>query len=421
MIYSQGKNRISKIFSKAVPIILAAFVAFGIFSQTFASGPAFDVFPIAYNGAQNTDYPLLDARNSTQNGSFSTSQSDHDNGVAGSVGDIIEFIVYYHNGAANAAENTARNVRVLANLPSGTSQTQTVSASISADNVTTVNSSSRGGNVTVNISGSAQPLEYVAGSTKWFPSRSTQGQALPDGIVSGGVTLGDIQGCWEFSGFVKFQVKAGTAQSQATLSIQKSVKNLTNSGNFSTSITANPLDSARFQITVQALSGNVANLIIRDILPSTLTYTSNTAKVNGVSISDSSGLLGSGYNFGTLNQNNTVTVEFDAVLASASYFGSNTQTVTNTANARGDNVPTVQATANINVSGQVLNSSFQQSKSAYNQTQGVAAQSVQANPGDIINYTLTYQNTGGVNLTNIVITDDLSGILPYADVINAGD
>ncbi|MEK9181316.1 MAG: LPXTG cell wall anchor domain-containing protein, partial [Patescibacteria group bacterium] len=65
--------------------------------------------------------------------------------------------------------------------------------------------------------------------------------------------------------------------------------------------------------------------------------------------------------------------------------------------------------------------SFQQSKSAYNQTQGVAAQSVQANPGDIINYTLTYQNTGSVNLTNVVITDDLSGILPYADVINAGD
>lgn len=401
--------------------VLVAIFAVGIAQTVFAAGPAFGVFPISYDGAQNTEFPLLDARDATTSGSFSTSQADHDNGVTVNPGDEIEFIIFYHNGAATAPENIAHSVRISANLPVGSSQTQTVSASISADNATTIDSSSHGGDMQIHINSSAQTLQYIPGSTRHFPNRSTTGQTLPDGIVSGGVNIGDIQGCWDFSGFVKFRARVSGQVITPTLTIEKTVMNVTNSTGFQNSVSANPSDVVRFKIVVRANGGDVSNLVIRDILPSTLLYNSNTTRVNGNSVSDSSGFFGSGYSFGTLAQNSSAEVQFEATLASFSFFNNSTQTVTNTSNARGDNVSTVQDTADITVSGQVLNSSFTLSKSAYNQTQGINAQSVMANPGDIINYTLTYHNTGSVSISNVVVSDDLSGVTPYADMINAGE
>ncbi len=60
-----------------------------------------------------------------------------------------------------------------------------------------------------------------------------------------------------------------------------------------------------------------------------------------------------------------------------------------------------------------------QSKSAYNQTQGVNAVNTYARPGDIITYTLTYQNNTGSNQT-VAVEDDISDVLFLADLINYG-
>ncbi len=62
------------------------------------------------------------------------------------------------------------------------------------------------------------------------------------------------------------------------------------------------------------------------------------------------------------------------------------------------------------------------SKKAWNDTQNKdATYNSTANREDYITYTLTVTNTGSADSKNFVITDDLSGILPFADVTNKFD
>ena len=417
---SKNQNRKIKLNTLTVVVLV---VAASITGTLFASatGPQFNIFPISYTQELNHDFPLLDARNVTNNEDWSNSQSDHDNGVDADPGDEIEFLVYYHNGAADAPENIARNVRVRATVPSNKSNSHTVSASISADNAETVASSDKGGNVTIDLSES-QALEYVSGSTRWFPERSTSGQSLPNGILSGGVDLGDVRGCWNFAGFVKFRVRVTEdiiEPEDGVLEIEKEVRNNSSSTSFRESVDAEPGDTVEFRITVTARDGKVEDVIIRDIIPSGLIEDDDSIRVNGGSVSSAS-LFGSGYEFGDLFEDDDVVIIFEAEVASASFFDSGTHTVTNTANARGENVSTVQDTAQVKVDAGDEEESFIKSKSAYNQTQGVNAVSVQANEGDIITYTLTVDNTGDSDLRDFTIEDDLSDVLDHADIINLG-
>lgn len=389
-----------------------------------ADAAAFNIFPISYSGETNHDYPLLDARNYSEAEDFSSSQSDHNNGVDADPGDIVEFVIYYHNGAANQDDTVAENVRVRAFLPSGKSLTHTVSAQISSDNTATVYSSSKGGDMDIEVSGSEpQYLEYISGSTRWYPEGSSSYQSLSDGIVSGGVEIGDVRGCWEFSGFIKFRARIGdeVVEEDGYLEIEKTVRHEFNSGSsFRDEVDAEPSDIVEFKIVVEARDGDVEDVIIRDILPSGMDFEDGTLRIDGNSRSGSQGLFGSGYDYGTLREDEDVEITFEAELASASYFDDQSRTLTNTANARGRNTGTVQDTARVRVEGEVKSSSFRLSKSAFNQTKGVNAQSVLGDSGDIINYTLTYENTGDITARNVIIEDDLYDVLLSADLINDG-
>ncbi|PIR97182.1 MAG: hypothetical protein COT91_02715 [Candidatus Doudnabacteria bacterium CG10_big_fil_rev_8_21_14_0_10_41_10] len=390
----------------------------------FADTASFNIFPISYSGDVNHDYPLLDARNYSEGDNFSTSQSDHDNGVDADPGDTVEFVIYYHNGAANSDDTVAENVKIRAFLPSGKSQTHSVSAQISSDDTSTVSSSNKGGDVDIDVSGTeSQNIEYISGSTRWYPEGNSSYQTLPDGIVTSGINIGDIRGCWDFSGFVKFQARIGeqVIENDGYLEIDKTVLHTSRAGSsFRDEVDAEPSDAVEFKIVVEARGGDIRNVIIRDILPSGLDFESGTLRIDGSSRSGTQELFGSGYNHGTLREGEDVEITFEAELASASYFDDQSKTLTNTANARGDNTSTVQDTARVRVEGQVLSSSFRLSKSAFNQTKGVNAQSVLADSGDVINYTLTYENTGDITARNVVIEDDLYDVLLSADLINNG-
>src|SRR3989344_5082886 len=317
---SKNQNRKIKLNTLTVVVLV---VAASITGTLFASatGPQFNIFPISYTQESNHDFPLLDARNVTNNEDWTNSQSDNDNGVDADPGDEIEFLVYYHNGAADAPENIARNVRVRATVPSNKSNSHTVSASISADNAETVASSDKGGNVTIDLSES-QALEYVSGSTRWFPERSTSGQSVPNGILSGGVDVGDVRGCWNFAGFVKFRVRVTEdiiEPEDGVLEIEKEVRNNSSSTSFRETVVGEPGDTVEFRITVTARDGKVEDVIIRDIIPSGLIEDDDSIRVNGGSVSSAS-LFGSGYEFGDLFEDDDVVIIFEAEVASASFF-----------------------------------------------------------------------------------------------------
>ncbi len=80
------------------------------------------------------------------------------------------------------------------------------------------------------------------------------------------------------------------------------------------------------------------------------------------------------------------------------------------------------AACSVYVQGQVLsgNVALTFSKRAINETKNSDATLVDASKEDYITYTLVVSNSGNSAATNFVISDDLSGVLPYADMVDNG-
>ncbi len=412
-------------FSSTLTALALLAVGSAGFAPEAAAGVAFNTFPISYFPQTNYDFPLLDARNVTAGGSFSTSQGDHDNGVTANRGDELEFQIYYHNSGVQ--EEQATNVIVRAALPGGTRNSHEVSASIDSDQTVPVMSSDafRGGNIVINLSGDAQTLEFISGSVRHFPNRGTSGQTVSggDNLLGSGINLGTIKGCFDFSGFVTFRARVGNqvVNQDRNLSISKRVLNVTRAeSTFRDATTASPGERVRFEVRFET-TGNASqnNVILRDILPSSrLSFVSGSMRLDGFGVSNESDLFGSGRNFGTLSAGVSRTLTFDADVAGAGTF-TGTTTLTNTANVRSDQVGTRQDEADVTVQ-LVLGVQFSLRKAAFNLTQGVDATTVPANPGDLITYTLFYKNTGQTTIQSAVIEDAIHDILELAEIADQG-
>ncbi|MDZ4243645.1 MAG: hypothetical protein U1C57_00915, partial [Candidatus Doudnabacteria bacterium] len=209
------------------------------------------------------------------------------------------------------------------------------------------------------------------------------------------------------------EIRPVTTSPPRDLVINKQVRNLSqNETTFRNSTSVNPGDRLEYRIVIET-TGNASqnNVIVRDALPGRLTFDSG----------DSS-LFGAGRNFGTLSAGTSRTVIYQVIVAGASSFSSNTvTTLINTASVRSDEVGTRSDEAFVNVQGpSVPGVSIAQSKSAFNITQNRDATTVAANPGDTIEYTLRFRNTGSGNLTNVVIEDDIRDVLELAQMTNTG-
>ena len=188
-------------------------------------------------------------------------------------GDLVKFRVYFHN----ATEGTlAVDTKVKVEIPTTFAKSLTATANLSAIGVSSVADQVKIENLPANFR-----LDYVSGSTKlWTLSNSAnpdnfdQVTVLSDGVTSpDGVIIGNIQGCWEYRGFVTFQtVLVAQPVTNPVLTLDKRVdktqasagENLTytlsygNTGN-ATAVSASLVDNLPAQVNFVSATPNSTN------------------------------------------------------------------------------------------------------------------------------------------------------------------
>ena len=398
-------------------MVVLAGVTAGLFSGVLASaaGPEFNKFPITYTQPSSVDfldYPLLDAR--PVGGQYSTSQSDHNDGVTVNPGEEIEFSVYYHNGVPDDPANTAVSTVIKAFSNPALGQTVNdhwVSATIEASNAAIVSSDdpARGGSMQIHIAGSIpQSMSLVTGSVKQFKNWGSRDPAngspdisstviLPNSIFTGGVNIGNVQGCWPFFGFVSFRLKVSNTQPTRGLEITKSVLNVTNNqSNYSSSADARENDFVRFKVDVTATGAAAqTGVIVSDTLPSRLTFASGDN-------------LEAGINVGTMQPNETRFFIFDARVN-----GSTAATVTNTARVRSNEVAEKTAQATVRILSHILDLGIQKTVRNVTNNENNFVETTNAKEGDIVEYQVVVNTSGTGSQTNIIITDTLHTRLEF--------
>jgi uncharacterized repeat protein (TIGR01451 family) len=203
-----------------------------------------------------------------------------------------------------------------------------------------------------------------------------------------------------------------------SISIKKYVKNNSTATSYDdNSVTARTGEKVNFKVVVSNPSDTVLNnVVMTDIIPSGLQYADNVTGDGQASFSGSTLTV----NFGSISAGQSKTVEFTAnVIATAS--GSTTTNVCNIAKAIGTSVSEVSDNACVSVYTTPKNPGQPHitiSKSAKNDTKNADATSVDAARGDYITYTLVTTNDGDADQANYVISDDLSEVLPLADMVS---
>ena len=164
------------------------------------------------------------------------------------------------------------------------------------------------------------------------------------------------------------------AQQNANLTINQTVRNLTTGSGFASSTSASPGDTLMFMITLQTTGADAQNVLVRDNLPSTLIYQNQLVVACAVNYSYSnnngnvnyntnycngnnynySGNITSGVNLNTINAGQTITITYQAQVASASNFAYGTTTLNNSVVVNSSNagyVPTNNASIIVNRAG----------------------------------------------------------------------
>jgi len=422
------KSNKKYLYSMAAVFVLAAliispFISLAVFSST-ASGyqlnPRFNIFtPYTHEQTEGHDYYLLDVKNNTQGtswGSYFVAQP----------GDVLTFSVYYHNGVLNTV---AGNTTLKVSLPqNGDSYYQNVTAYLWADNAenaTPANPMTQ--SLTIRLT-SQTSLQVIDGSVKWFPNQKNSSDPptpLPYGqngseLFGAGLRIGDILGCWEYSGFVNFQVKVleqipPPPPPTLDLSISKQVKNISNGQTFySETTSADPGDQVSFQIRIQNTgNGALNNLYFHDSLPYYLNYNAGSATIDGNNLSDS--FITTGVNIGSLGVGNSHTIVFTASVSSSA----SNQTLINTAYARADRVSEKNDSATVYVNQIIpptLDLSISKQVKNISNGQTFYSETTSADPGDQVSFQIRIQNTGNGALNNLYFHDSLPYYLNY----NAG-
>ncbi len=273
------------------------------------------------NDSNTTDLNIdKQVRNITQNINQSDNISAHSN-------DTLEFIITITNNN----NSTATNVIIRDNLPDGfiyQNGSTTVDGITYNDglinNGVNVGSMSIGQTKTIRFRANVRNDNYFSETTttlnNWAHVHSDQNTLRSDNAI------------------VRINKSFVSTNSNNQLSIQKFGKNITKGETTDlTKITANPNDTLEFVLVVRNVGNTTLyNVIVRDVLPSGLSYINNTTSVNRTIVSN--GIIDGGINVGTLTPNQELLIRFNTKVNGSGSFTGTTTSISNLAFVRADNV-----------------------------------------------------------------------------------
>jgi uncharacterized repeat protein (TIGR01451 family)/LPXTG-motif cell wall-anchored protein len=241
-------------------------------------------------------------------------------------GHEYEVYSFYHNNAATnlnaSGRGVANNAQMRIQMPATVKNNETV-------NVTGVISASNAQPQQVwdeaygkAVSGDVV-LRYVQDSATIHNNGATNGQKLPDTLLTTGTNLGFdtlngvLPGCNEFSGYVTFRFKVGQPNFEVTKTVSEKGKN-----DFKESVSVAPGAEVEYKIQYKNTgSTRQDDVVIRDELPAGVTYVDNSTKLstsisNGYQAVPENTITARGVNIGSYQPNGSnAFVKFTAKVA----------------------------------------------------------------------------------------------------------
>ena len=343
----------------------------------------------------------------------SAGQTDYHDPVSASAGDEVKGLFYYHNTDANpdgSSGQAALNTRIHLILPQYQSQSHLINGELWADNATKVTGTVVNGQevgdhgLTINTAGTDTVAEFVSGSVKWYPNKSTNPVDLPfnqsgDEITSAnGINIGDINGCWQYAGFVTFRLKLRSTQ--VNFDRSKSAWNTTLNKD-ATAQKARAADEIKYSLTTKNSGQDQGSITISDDLADILEFADikdlGGGTLSGNTISYGSVTIPAGQ---TVTETFTVKVK-DPLPLSGDYKMVNTYGNTITVEIE---LPAVGGEPIVKVHKKIRNKTRNESFS----TGSIA------NPEDVVEYQIEIQNFDGVNpVKDLNLRDVLDANLSY--------
>jgi len=183
---SLKKNKIKIIIKNSLTVKTASVFLAALILSTFV--PIVNAQGTAQFNTASGDQPGLQVSNYTK---YPGSNSNWARTVSADPGDVLSFLIFYHNTSSVTAYNTRLKLNLSPNVSNGNVLTSTISAD---------NAYSNGGSVNVYLNyGSNLPLTLVTGSARWYTGSSSSLRTIPfgqsgDEVVTAfsGLRIGDI-------------------------------------------------------------------------------------------------------------------------------------------------------------------------------------------------------------------------------------
>jgi uncharacterized repeat protein (TIGR01451 family) len=236
---------------------------------------------------------------------------------------VVKFQVTYRNTEAADSGKDAANLKIKLAMPENAGKAQKITATISADNGTTVTT-----NATVNLNSDANSLQYIPGSATWRHNTGTADAPkyaevkVADSVVtsSQGLQLERAKPGEAFTATLTVLAQVKTPGIDAT----KQVRVDKAGTSYATANTANPGDSLLYRVVYTNKSGKTQeNVVMSDDLPNELTYEKGStrlfnAKNPGGMAVKSDAITGKGIDIGSYADGANAYVTFKAKIPAAS-------------------------------------------------------------------------------------------------------